>query len=172
MCRRKPPNCSGGVLGGGELALSRDCIDCRSGNLSGWENDWHGVVGSPKGGDRRSIPMTERLKAELQRIRHLRGDLIFCGEGGEAWTRHTIQLGLTRVCVRAGLRRIGAHVLRHTFCSHLAMKGAAPKAIQELAGHKSMAVTMRYMHLTQTALRETIKLLESHGQPAASAVQG
>jgi integrase len=161
-----------GLRMGEMLALSRDCIDYRSGNLSVWENDWHGVVGSPKGGDRRSIPMTERLKAALQAIRHLRGDLIFCGEGGEAWTRHTIQLGLTRVCVRAGLRRIGAHVLRHTFCSHLAMRGAAPKAIQELAGHKSMAVTMRYMHLTQTALRETIRLLEGHGQTAVSGVQG
>ena len=40
------------------------------------------------------------------------------------------------------------------------------------AGHKSMAVTMRYMHLTQTALRETIRLLEGHGQTVVSGVQG
>jgi site-specific recombinase XerD len=59
-----------------------------------------------------------------------------------------------------GLRRIGAHALRHTFCSHLAMRGAAPKAIQELAGHKSLKVTMRYMHLTQSALRDAIRLLD------------
>jgi hypothetical protein len=41
------------------------------------------------------------------------------------------------------------------------MRGAAPKAIQELAGHKSMTVTMRYMHLTTSALREAIGLLGS-----------
>jgi site-specific recombinase XerD len=29
----------------------------------------------------------------------------------------------------------GVHILRHTFCSHLAMKGAPARAIQELAGH-------------------------------------
>jgi len=164
------------ILVGGEaglrmgeiLALSRDCIDFRSGNLSVWENDWHGHVNSPKGGDRRTIPMTDRLKAALQGIRHLRGELIFCGRGGEPWTRHTIQLGLNRICRKAGLRRIGAHALRHTFCSHLAMRGAAPKAIQELAGHKSIKVTMRYMHLTQSALRDAIRLLDGAERRAAS----
>ena len=86
----------------------------------------------------------------------------------EPWTRHTIQLGLNRICRRAGLRRIGAHALRHTFCSHLAMRGAAPKAIQELAGHKSMKVTMRYMHLTQSALRDAIRLLDGSEHRAAT----
>jgi hypothetical protein len=38
------------------------------------------------------------------------------------------------------------------------MRGAAPKAIQELAGHKSLKVTLRYMHLTETALRDTMRL--------------
>jgi hypothetical protein len=38
------------------------------------------------------------------------------------------------------------------------MRGAAPKASQELAWHKSMKVTMRYMHLTQSALRDAIRL--------------
>jgi hypothetical protein len=40
------------------------------------------------------------------------------------------------------------HILRHTFCSHLAMRGAAPKAIQNLAGHQHLSTTMRYMHLS------------------------
>lgn len=158
-----------GLRMGEILALSRDCIDFRSGNLSVWENDWHGHVNSPKGGDRRTIPMTNRLRDAFQRIRHLRGELIFCGADGEPWTRHTIQLGLNRICRRAGLRRISAHVLRHTFCSHLAMRGAAPKAIQELAGHKSMKVTMRYMHLTESALRDAIRLLDGAERRAAAA---
>ena len=49
------------------------------------------------------------------------------------------------------------------------MRGAAPKAIQELAGHKSLKVTLRYMHLTETALRETMRLLEDRDAPAARA---
>jgi site-specific recombinase XerD len=68
---------------------------------------------------------------------------------------------------RLGLRPIGTHVLRHTFCSHLAMRGAAPKAIQELAGHSTLAMTMRYMHLAPIALRQAIELLD-FGQPVGS----
>lgn len=42
------------------LALTQDCIDFRSGNLTVWENDWQGNVGSTKDGNRRTIPMTMR----------------------------------------------------------------------------------------------------------------
>jgi integrase len=152
-----------GLRMGEMLALTQDCIDYRAGNVTVWENDWHGNVGSTKGGERRTIPMTPRLRAALQAIRHLRGELVLCGPEGERWTKHMVRAALRTICRRAGLRVVGAHVLRHTFCSHLAMRGAAPKAIQELAGHKSLKVTLRYMHLTETALRDTMRLLEQRG---------
>ena len=41
------------------------------------------------------------------------------------------------------------------------MRGAAPKAIQELAGHRSITTTMRYMHLAPIALLEAISLLDA-----------
>jgi site-specific recombinase XerD len=55
----------------------------------------------------------------------------------------------------------GIHILRHTFCSHLAMRGAPAKAIQELAGHTDLKTTQRYMHLSPAALESAIHLLES-----------
>jgi integrase len=61
------------------------------------------------------------------------------------------------------LRNNGAHILRHTFCSHLAMRGAPASAIQKLAGHQDLATTQRYMHLTPAAIDDAIRLLD---QPA------
>jgi len=61
-------------------------------------------------------------------------------------------------------------MLRHTFYSHLAMRGAPPKAIQELAGHATLAMTMRYMHLAPIALRHAIDLL-NFGQPVGTAAE-
>ena len=48
-------------------------------------------------------------------------------------------------------------------CSHLAMRGAAPRAIQELAGHAHFTTTQRYMHLSPSALDGAIELLEQRG---------
>ncbi len=46
------------------------------------------------------------------------------------------------------------------------MRGAAPKAIQELVGHSTLSMTLRYMHLAPSALCEAIGLL-NFGQPGA-----
>ena len=52
------------------------------------------------------------------------------------------------------------HILRHTFCSHLAMRGAPARAIQELAGHKDLSTTQRDMHLSPAAKEAAIRLLD------------
>ena len=59
----------------------------------------------------------------------------------------------------AGIEQ-GVHILRHTFCSHLAMKGAPARAIHELAGHADLSTTQRYMHLSPAATEDAIRLLD------------
>ena len=56
---------------------------------------------------------------------------------------------MQRAARRAGSRTTGPHMLRHTFCSHLAMRGAPARAIQEAAGHQDLVTTQRYMHLSR-----------------------
>ena len=51
-------------------------------------------------------------------------------------------------------------MLRHTFCSHLAMLAAPARAIQELAGHQDLTTTQRYMHLSPAALGTAVQLLD------------
>lgn len=59
-----------------------------------------------------------------------------------------------------GLTQAGIHILQHTFCSHLAMKGAPARAIQELAGHADLTTTQRYMYLSPAATDEAIRVLD------------
>ena len=66
---------------------------------------------------------------------------------------------MKRAARRANLTHEGVHILRHTFCSHLAMRGAPAKAIQELLGHEDLS-TQRYMHLSPAALDAAIRLLD------------
>jgi site-specific recombinase XerD len=75
---------------------------------------------------------------------------------------------------RAGLQYTtgGLHILRHTFCSHLAMRGAPAKAIQELAGHEDLATTLRYMHLSPAARDTAIRLLDGRPNDGAAPIFG
>ena len=71
-----------------------------------------------------------------------------------------VQDHVARAAQKAAVRP-GVHILRHTFCSHLAMRGAPARAIQELAGHKDLKTTQRYMHLSPAAIEGAIRLLDA-----------
>ena len=61
----------------------------------------------------------------------------------------------------AGLREIGWHTMRHSFASHLVMRGAPIVAVQELMGHATIQMTMRYAHLAPHVAREAVALLDA-----------
>jgi integrase len=129
-------------------------LDLRAGLVSVRRSLHRGVLTSPKSGRERTLPMTERLETALKDLRHLKGEAVFCKADGERYTRCELDWRLKKVCRKAQLRWIGWHALRHTFCSHLAMRGAPPRTIQELAGHSSLGITQRYMHLTPGAAKK------------------
>jgi len=113
-----------------------------------------------KRGRLRYVPMTERLAAALQAHRHLRGQRVLVRASGEPFTMKIVQEHVARAARTAGVKP-GVHILRHTFCSHLAMDGVPARAIQELAGHKDLKTTQRYMHLSPAAVEGAIWLLDS-----------
>ncbi|RYF09101.1 MAG: integrase [Deltaproteobacteria bacterium] len=76
------------------------------------------------------------------------------------------------MCRRTGLQPCGWHVLRHTFASHMAMRGVPLKAIQELLGHSSMEMTLRYTHLSRDTYVNAVDILvagaQAYGNMAAT----
>ena len=134
-------------------------IELTSRRLTVQRYDWLGHVTVPKGGRSRQLPMTRRLTAALKSARQLRSDRVLCLSDGSAMTRDRVITAVRGAQRVAGIDQ-GVHILRHTFCSHLAMKGAPARAIQELGGHADLSTTQRYMHLSPAATEDAIRLLD------------
>ncbi len=149
-----------GLRCGEMMALEWSDVDLAKRQLCIQRSDWNGEVTSTKGGRLRYIPLTVRLAAALREYRHLRGPRVLCEADGKALTRQIVQAKMKLAAKHANVRN-GVHILRHTFCSHLAMRGAPARAIQELAGHSELGLTQRYMHLSPAALDAAIQLLDA-----------
>ena len=150
-----------GLRCGEMLALERADVDLAKRQLCIQRSAWEGHITVPKGGRLRYVPLTVRLGAALREHRHLSSPRVLCRQDGSPLTRRMVQRGIARVARRAGLSNLGVHILRHTFCSHLAMRGAPARAIQELAGHQDLTTTQRYMHLNPAAIEGAIRLLDA-----------
>jgi integrase len=153
-----------GMRHGELIGLRWEDVDLVAGRIVVRQNIVDGNVGTPKSGKPREIPLGDEVRAALKAHRHLRGSLVFCDAGGGMLTTTLTRAPLWRACKKAGLRQIGWHVLRHTFASHLVMRGATMTAVQELLGHSSIVMTMRYAHLAPEAMRETVRLLDGLGR--------
>jgi integrase len=156
-----------GLRQGELLALRWDDVDLVAGRLVVRRAVSRGVIGTPKGGRAREIPLSDDAARALREQRHLKGELVFADEKGDLLTKGECKWPLWRACQRAGLRRVGWHALRHSFASHLVMRGVPLKAVQELLGHASIEMTMRYAHLSPDVRRDAVRLLDGHGTYAA-----
>ncbi len=136
---------------------------------------WRGVEGTPKGGNTRTVDLPQSVVDALKAHRHLRGPFVFCQENGEHLTPGMMDHLLITTLKRAGITRekgtIGWHDLRHTYGSHLAMRGIPMKVIQELMGHATLDMTMRYAHLSPDTRREAVRVLDGPVVPRATYVR-
>jgi integrase len=142
------------------IGLEWGDVDLAKRQLCIQRSEWRGHVTVPKGGRLRFVPMTARLAKALQEHRHLKSKRVLCHADAIPLTQDIVGDHVRRAARKAGVPVSGAHRLRHTFCSHLAMRGAPGRAIQELAGHKDLITTQRYMHLSAAAIKGAIRLLE------------
>ena len=148
-----------GLRCGEMMALEWSDVNLGKRQLCVRRSEWKGHVTSPKGGRIRYIPLTVRLASALRQHRHLRGRRVLVERDGRTFTQKMVQ-DRVRWAARRAQVPAGVHILRHTFCSHLSMRGAPVRAIQELAGHQDLSTTLRYMHLSPAAIQGAIRLLD------------
>ena len=79
-----------------------------------------------------------------------------------------IQTAYNNAVEAAKLDDVNFHTLRHTFASWAVMRGVTPKELQELLGHASLAMTMRYAHLAPEHI--AVSRLEGLAGPQPAAV--
>lgn len=82
-------------------------------------------------------------------------DFAFVNHHGDQITQNGIQYVLSQLIKKSSLtHNISPHMLRHTFATHLLNNGADIRTVQELLGHKSLASTQVYTHVTTEHLQK------------------
>ena len=143
----------------GELCgLSWEDIDFKSGIVTVRHSFVRGEMNSPKSNKIRHIPITADLTEALKKSAKPCG-LVFQVDK-KPITGYAGSEILGRACIRANIKHIGWHKLRHTFASQLVARGANLRAVQELLGHSTIQMTERYVHLAPSSLRQAMSVLE------------
>lgn len=105
------------------------------------------ILDTTKNGEPRLCPIPSITLAELKKHRELGTGLVFPSPTKPSqpfnFKKHWLQ-----AIENAHIENFRFHDLRHDFCSQLAMHDAALHEIADLAGHKDLATTRRYIHLS------------------------
>jgi integrase len=129
------------------------------------------TIPKAKNGEARHVPLTSIVRTILsRRTRSLDASaLVFPNSEGHRdlrWAKKIVPAALRA----AQIEDFRFHDLRHTFASRLAMEGVGLMTIRELMGHKTMAMTLRYSHLSPGHRRTAIEGLVTRATTANSEV--
>lgn len=121
-------------------------------------------AGSTKSGKARSVPLTKRVRAIVEKRREAGKTKLFYDLSDpmlrKRWDALRDFMGKTDDI------QFVIHMLRHTCASRLAQAGKNATFIQSWMGHSSIMVTQRYMHLAPRALEDGLEALEAFQKAA------
>jgi site-specific recombinase XerD len=131
-------------------------------------------VRAGKGSKDRYVMLSPRLLATLReywRLRPPRGPYLFPSpRPDKPLSRMAVFRVVRRAARCAGLhKRVGPHVLRHSFATHLLEAGADIRMIQVLLGHRSLRTTARYLLVSRERIGAVASPLDTLSLPTPSA---
>lgn len=128
------------------------------------------TVRKPKNYETRYIPMNAPVREALEKHpKRILADkkpdggrrvcpYLFSNDDGSPFT--IVDSGFAESLLRAGItKHFRFHDMRHTFASHLVMKGVDLWTVAKLMGHKDVKQTMRYAHLAPDHLQAAVDVL-------------
>lgn len=130
----------------GELCgTTVDDVDLERGTLK--------VMG--KGQRERTVHVGATVQKLLSRyVRYLRPEPIsgrvrslLLGRDGRPFTLNGAKRVLKRAATQSGVKRLHAHLLRHTFATHYLLNGGDLLTLQRLLGHSTLEMVRRYSHI-------------------------
>ena len=132
-----------------------------------------------KTGKARRVDMSDQLASGLRQLLTARkkealkagsGELVptIFHRGGKPMEQNHIRRVFKQVLVKAGIREMRLHDIRHTFASLLLSRGESPVYVKEQLGHSSIQMTVDiYGHLIPSSNRGAVNRLDST-QPSAT----
>lgn len=119
---------------------------------------------SGKGGKQRYVPINKNtakiLKIYLseRELKFRNKDVpsfVFLNKSGKKISRIQVWKDIKKIAREAGIKKnVYPHIFRHSFATHLLLRGADLRAISEMLGHSNLSTTQIYTHLDRKALKE------------------
>jgi len=132
-----------------------DNIDLAHGNI---------LLDITKGDDGRKIAISGTFRKILERRKKnnaSKSPYVFYYDEETGAKLGSIKTSFNKAKARADIKWLHFHDLRHTFASHQVMNQTDLATLRELLGHATMAMTLRYAHLTDGHLKKAIKKLDT-----------
>ncbi len=117
-----------------------------------------------KGRQPRTVFLPQKLRDELQTYLDLRGMVpatnpLFITGGRKPFSANLMAQHFHYLFKHAGIAGASSHSMRRSFITNLANKGISVRVLAEISGHRSIAVTQKYIDVNDDMKRNAVEMV-------------